>query len=160
MDTAKTGGNEGMKNGYRKTPEEEAYGRLLNESEEVLSESARTVLEEAHGTSYAMNLVRHYCLQPEEYQEAMTKMRRVTAELTDRECKLLARIWRTALAAAASIDPDDETPAGHRVDRGDVHHYYRMVSGMVESTLLEKTVEEERRKAAEREPEDFDDLPF
>ena len=159
MDTAKTGGNEGMKNGYRKTPEEEAYGRLLNEIEEVLSESARTVLEEAHGTSYAMNLVRSYCLQPEEYQEAMTKMRRVTAELTDRECKVLARIWRTALAAAASIDPDDHTHIGYGVDCGDLHYYYRVASGMVESTLLEKRVEE-HRKAAEREPEDFEDIPF
>jgi hypothetical protein len=159
MDTAKTGGNEGMKKGYRKTPEEEAYGRLLNESEEVLSESARTVLEKAEATAHAEHLVRSYCLHPEEYDEAMAKMRRAATELTDRECKLLARIWRAALASAASIDPDDETPAGHRVDRGDVHHYYRMVSGMVESTLLEKRVEE-HRKAADREPEDFEDIPF
>ncbi len=148
-----------MKNAYRKTPEEKAYGRLLDDSEEVLSESARTVLEKAHATAYAGNLVRNYCLQPEEYDEAMAEMRRAAAELTDRECKLLARIWRTALAAAASIDPDDHTHIGYGVYLVDLHHYYRVASGMVEDTLLEKWVEE-CRKAAEREPEDFDDLPF
>ena len=159
MDAPKTGGDEEMKDGYPETPEEEAYERLLNESEEVLSESARTVLEKANAMAYAMHLVRSYCLQPEEYDEAMAEMRRAAAELTDWESGLLWKLWRAALASAASIDPDDETPAGHRVYRGDVHHYYRMASGMVERTLLEKMWEEDRR-AAEREPENYDEIPF
>jgi hypothetical protein len=160
MDAPKTGGDEEMKNEYPETPEEKAYWRLLDESEEVLSESARTVLDTARATAYKAYMVRSYCFQWHiEYDEAMAEMRRAAAELTDRESGLLWKLWRAALASAASIDPDDETPAGHRVYRGDVHHYYRMVSDMVERTLLGKRWEEDRR-AAEREPRDFDELPF
>lgn len=159
MGTPKTIGDEEMTNEYRETPEEKSYGRLLNESEEVLSEAGRTVLDRARATAYAQHLVRSYCLQLEEYEVAMTEMRIAATELTDRDSELLARLWRAALGAGAAVDPYDVTPPWPRVTCADVHHYYRMVSGMVERTLLEKTVEE-RRRAAEHEPEDFYDVPF
>jgi hypothetical protein len=106
-------------------------------------------------------MVRSYCFGPEEYEEAMEKMRLATTALTDRECELLAKLWRAALAAAASIDADDfETLAGYRVYEGNLHWYYRMASGMLEEILEEKKLAELRKESAQREPVDPSDLPF
>ncbi len=159
MDTPNIGGDGEMKNAYRETPEEEAYWRLLDENWAKISESARTVIRTAHGTAGAEHLVRNEVLGKEEYDEIITCMRRAAAKLTDRECKLLAKLSRVALASAVSIDPDDETPAGFRIVRGDDHYFFEMVSDMVEGALREKGVEE-GRKAVEREPEDYDEIPF
>ena len=118
---------------HQTTPEEEAYERLVEENWESLSEMARTVLREAESAAYAAYMVRSYCFQPEEYDEAMEKMRLAAAALNARECELLARIWRAALAAAASIDADDlETIAGYGVYSANLHRYYGLVSAMVE----------------------------
>ena len=107
---------------YRSTREEEAYGRLLEETEGSLSGAARTVLGEAQSAAYKAYMVRSYCFQWHmEYDEAMDRMRLAAAELTDRDRELLAWLRHAALAAAASIDPDDETPAGHRVYLGALH---------------------------------------
>jgi hypothetical protein len=104
---------------HQVTPEEEAYGQLLDETWEMLSEPAHTVMGEAQSAAYAANMVRSYCFQPEEYEQTMEKMRLTTAELSNRECELLAKLWRAALAAAASIDSEDfETLAGYRVYSG------------------------------------------
>ncbi len=87
--------------------------------------------------------MRSYCLEPEEYDDAREKIRLPAAELGDRDRKLLMEIRRAALAAAASIDPDDyETPVGHRVYLGDLHYCYRVLSSMVEEILREKNTEE------------------
>jgi hypothetical protein len=150
---------------HQRTREEEAYGQLLEEIWEKLSEPAHAVLGEAQSAAYAENMVRSYCFQPEEYEETLEKMRLAAAKLTEREHKLLANLWRAALAAAASIDSEDfETLAGYRVYRGDLHRYYRMLSGMVEDILEEKMSEkreaELQKELAEQEPEDFSDLPF
>ena len=150
---------------HRTTREEKVYWRLLEEVWEELTEPARTVIGEARSAAYAENMVHNYCFQPEEYEEAMEKMRSAGAEITDHEHKVLAKVWRSALAAAASIDSEDfETFAGYRVYSGDLHWYYRMCSGMVEQVLQERK-ETERQKqvaeqVAEREPEDVSDLPF
>ncbi len=159
MDTPNIGGDEGMKNVYRETPKEEAYWRLLDENREKISESARTVIRTAHQTAGAEHLVRNEVLGKEEYDEIITYMRRAAAELTDRECKLLAKLSRAALASSLSIDPDDETPAGFRIVRGDDHYFFEMVSDMVEDTLRGKGMEESR-KAVEREPEDYSEISF
>jgi hypothetical protein len=128
----------------------------------LLSEAARSVLDVAHSAAHADYLVHNYCFQPEEYDEAMDRMRLAAVELTDRDRKLLARLWRSALAATASLDPDDhETLVGYRVHLGSLHWYYRMASGMVERVLREKEMEESRMADAEREPVDLrDDIPF
>jgi hypothetical protein len=123
------------------TMQEEAYGRLLEEKQEMLSEPARTVLAEAEWAAYKECMVRSYCLQPQEYEEAMEKMRLAAAELTGHDCELLAELVHAAKAAAASIDPNDETLVGHKVHRGHVYWYYRMVSGMVEEILQGETAE-------------------
>ena len=145
---------------YQPTPEEEAYRRLFADNKEMLSEAARTIFAAAEVEAYKFNLCRNYAYQPFEYDEAMEKMRLAATEITGRDRELLAKLWRSALAAAASIDPDDETPAGHKVTSGDVHWYYRMASGMVEEVLQEKKTAELREKAAGREPEEDFDLPF
>jgi hypothetical protein len=144
---------------HQTTREEEAYWRLLEEMD--LSKAARTVLEEAQSAAYAANMVYSYCFQLEEYEEAMEKMRPAATTLTDHECELLGKLWRAALAAAASIDADDfETPAGRRVYSGDLHWFYRMSSSMVEKILQEKKYAGFRKEIAEREPVDLPDPPF
>ena len=146
----------------QETQQEKAYEQFRDQYWEGLSEPARTLISEAQSAAYAAHMVRNYCFQwPEEHDEAAEKMRLAAARLTEREHKLLAKLWRVALAAAASIDPDDyETLAGYRVYRGDLHWYYRMFSGMVEGTLQEKKIAEDRKKSAELEPEDPEDIPF
>jgi hypothetical protein len=150
-----------MTNEHRSTPEEEAYGRLVIEKWETLSEAARTVLSEAQTAAYGAFMVYNCGFQwPQEHDEAMERMSIAAANLTDREHQLLAKIWRAALAAAASVDADDfESLAEFRVYSGDLHSYYRMVSGMIERTL-QKKIEEARRELAEREPIDYTDVPF
>ena len=88
-------------------------------------------------------------------------MRSAGTEITDHEHELLARLRRSALAAAASVDSEDfETLAGYGVYSGDVHWYYRMCSGMVEGILQERKETERQKQVAEQEPEDVLDLPF
>ncbi len=145
---------------HQTTQEEKAYGRLLNK--ETLSKAARTVLLEAELAASAAHMVHSYCFQwPTEYEEAMDKIRFAAAELTDSDRRLLAKVWRAALAAAASIDADDyETLTGYRVYRGDLHRYYRMLSRMVEEILQEKRLAELRQEILESEPLDDSDIPF
>jgi exoribonuclease R len=146
---------------HQVTQEEKAYGQLLDKIWEMLSESARAVLREAEAEAYKFNLCHNYAYQPEEYDEAMEKMRIAAVELTDCEHMLLAKVWRAALSAAASIDSEDfETLAGYRAHPGHLHHYYRMLSGMVEKTLEEKRIAELQTEIAEEEPVDFSDIPF
>src|SRR5215218_498665 len=135
-----------MRAKYQPTPEEEACRRFYEDSKEILSEAARTIFAAAEAEAYAFCLCRNYAYQPFEYDDAMDKMRLAATQITSRDRELLAKLWRSALAAAASIDPDDETPAGFRVVRGDLHRYYRMASGMVEKILQEKEFAELREK--------------
>lgn len=144
------------------TPEEKAYERLLNEKGDLLSKPAHVLLAEAYSAAYAAHMISSHCYQPEECEEAMENMRSAGAEVTDHDLKLLSKIWRAALSAAASIDPEDfETPAGpRRAYRGNLHCHYRMLSGMVEDIWLERTLELQK-KEAEQAPENFwDDSPF
>jgi hypothetical protein len=146
---------------HQTTREEKVYGRLLEEVEDMLSEAVRTILSEAHSAAYAECMVHNYCFQPEEYDEAIERMSLAAAKLTDSEHQLLAKIWRTALAAAASVDADDnESLAGYRVYSGDLHYYYRMVSSMVERTLQAKKHDEFRKELAEQESVDDWEVPF
>jgi hypothetical protein len=143
------------------TQEEQVYWQLLDETKSELSEAACTIVREAWTAAYAANMVRSYSFQPGEYEEAMEKMRLAATELTDRGCELLAKIWRAALAAAASIDADDfETLAGFRVYRGDLHHFYRMLSHMIEQTLQERRVAKLQKEVARQESNDLPDRPI
>jgi hypothetical protein len=117
------------------TPEEDAFGKLLKESEEVLSEAARTLFGETYIASYALYLSYNYSFGPEDYEDAIQKMRLEASRLTDRDREYLAAMVRACEAAASSIDPNDQTPAGYRVCRGDVHRRYQMMSYMVDDVL-------------------------
>ncbi len=129
-----------MTNEYQPTREQEAYGRLLEEKEQILSEAARTVLVEAENAANGQIIMG---LQPQDYLEHMQKMHLASAELTSRDREILAEICSVALVAAASTDPNDyETPAGYRVYRGDLHTYYKMASGMIEAILNGDAAEE------------------
>jgi hypothetical protein len=147
---------------HQTTQQEKAYIQFRDEYWEGLSEPARTLISEAQSAAYAAHMVRNYCFQwPEQHDEAVEKMRLAAARLTEREHELLAKLWRIALAAAASIDSGDyETLVGDRVYRGDLHRYYKMFSGMVEGTLQEKKLAELQKKSAELETEDPEDVPF
>jgi hypothetical protein len=142
------------------TPEEDTCERFIKASWEELTEPARTMIQEARAAAYAENLLRNYCFQPEEYEEAAQNLYQAALETTERDCEILAKIWRAALAAAASIDPADETPAGHKINRGDVHYYYRMVSRMIEEALQEKDhppLRDSRAEQARRELEAWEE---
>jgi hypothetical protein len=145
---------------HQETQQEKAYIPFRDGFWQVLSEPARTLIGVAQDVAITENLD-NYCFQPEEYDEAMEEMRLAAARLTEREHKLLAKLWRIALAAAASIDPDDsETLAGYRADRGALHWYYRTVSGMVGTIVQEKNLAEVRKRIAELEPEDPENVQF
>lgn len=104
-------------------------------------------------------MVDGYCFQPREYDEAMEKMRLAVAKITDREHEILAKFWRAALGAAASIDVDDvQTLIGRRLYPFNLHRYYRMIAGMVERVLQYK--KEAKREPEEFSEEDFDNIPF
>ena len=145
---------------HQATQEEKAYIQFRDEYWEGLSEPARTLIGVAQDVAITEHLD-NFCLQPEEYEEAMEEMRLAAAGLSDREYELLAKLWRVVLAAAASIYPNDFWPlTGYRADRGDLHCYYMTVSGMIETILQEKIIAELRKKSAELEPEDPEDVPF
>jgi len=134
-DEARQRGAEEMTTEHQRTPEEKAYSRFLEEKVDMLSGAARTVLNEADLASYTDNLVHNVSFDPVEYEEAMEKMRLAATEITNRDLELLWRLWRLALAAAASIDPRDRTPAGVRYDAGDLHYFYSVLSGMVREVV-------------------------
>jgi hypothetical protein len=117
------------------TPEEEALGELWEDTQKVLSEAARTLLSEADIASYALYLSHSYSFPPEVYEEAMQKMSLEATRLTDSDREHLAKIVRAYEAAASSIDPNDQTPAGYKVCRRDVRWYYEMLSEMVNDAL-------------------------
>jgi hypothetical protein len=101
----------------KKTLEEEALEELLALNKEVLSEAARTLLDEAYLASYKDTLAEaYYCFQREEYEEAMQKMRLEATRLTDRDREHLAKIVRAGKAAASSI----ETPMTKRLQGTDI----------------------------------------
>ena len=109
----------------------------MEETEEVHSEAARTLLSEAYGAAYKLYLAYNYSFGPEDYEEAMQKMRLEATRLTDRDRKHLSQIVRAGEAAASSIDPDDQTPAGHEVYREDLQwrRHYQMMSYIVDEVL-------------------------
>ena len=144
----------------RGTPEERAYGRLVGEAREVLSAEAGSILTEAEGVAYAEHLIRTFEMAPEEYDGATERMSLAAAGLTDREHELLARLWRAALSAAASIDPFDGTPVPYyKACRGDFHGYYRMLSGLVEGVLRERQIEK-LHEGADRDAAGLPDARF
>jgi hypothetical protein len=145
---------------HLETPQEKAYEQFRDEFWEGLSEPARTLIDVAQDMAIPERL-KNFCLQPEEYYEAMEKMRLAAARLSDREYELLAALWRVAMAAAASIYPDDFCPiTGYRADREDRHWYYRTVSIMIGQILQEKNIAELRKKSAELVQEDLEDVPY
>ena len=174
-----------MQTEYKRTREEEAFYRLLDEKQSLLSEDALKLVGLAQHEAYKYNLVSNYAYQPVEYFMGMEDMVRLAGELGDQEREFIATVGRAATAAAAAIDPEDERPAGYKVCGGDVHYYYEMVSGMIEKALGPKTHREreearvglwmdyadyERRIARDsvkvqeqapgQETLDLDDIPF
>jgi hypothetical protein len=117
------------------TPEEEALGEVVALNKEVLSEAARTLVSEAHEASYALYLACSLSYGPEDCEEAVQKMNLEATRLTDSDREHLAKIVRAGEAAPSSIDPDDQTPAGYKVWRGDFHWYYEMMSALVDDAL-------------------------
>ena len=68
------------------TPEEDTCERLIKDSWEELTEPARTMLKEAHGTAYGHYLVHNVILGPEEYEEAAQNLYHAALETTERDC--------------------------------------------------------------------------
>ena len=148
--------------GYQKTREERTFYQLVDEEWESLSEAARTVVRQAMGVAYKEYLIDSRIYMTQEYQNDIKAMRRTAAELIEHDCEGLTKIWRSALAAAASVDPYDyETLVGWREYRADLHGYYKMFSRLVEDVEWEKRWAEFRKKElAEQEPADIQDPSF
>jgi uncharacterized protein YbjT (DUF2867 family) len=170
-----------MQTEYERTPEEESFYQLLDATRGQLSGEALELIGIAQNEAYKYNLVRNYAYQVHEYYMAMEDMVRLSGEISDKEREIIAAIGRSATAAAAAIDPDDERPAGHKVCGGDVRDYYEMVSGMIESALEPKSVREREEarvrlwmdhadfearirlnsaRARAQGPQDLDEYPF
>ena len=147
---------------YRKTSEENTFDQLVDEEWESLSEAARTVVGQAMGIARKWYLIDSISYIPEWQEDDMRAMRRTAAELIEHDCEGLTKIWRSALAAAASVDARDyETVVGYRVYPADLYGYYKMFSRLVEDVEWETRWAEFRKKElAEQEPTDTDDLPF
>ena len=145
---------------HHRRPWQEAFDWLYEEQWEMLSAAAQTLLDEAEEAADTYALIHNVSHNPEDYDEVMEKMRIAATEITGRDRELLAKLWRAALAVAASIDPDDETPAPDITSWRDVHWYYRSISGMIEEILREKKFAELREEVAKREPEYPNDILF
>ena len=149
-----------MMSEHQTTREEEAYWRLLDDNWEMLSEAGRTIIRKAEYAAYTDNMVHNYCFQPEEYEEAIERMRLAADNLKGRDAELLAELVRAAMVAASSFDQYDyETLVGYKVCRYDLHWYYRMVFSMVDEILQAKKVAEFQTKCAERKTTDLSDIP-
>jgi hypothetical protein len=121
----------------KKTPEEEGLGELLEETEEVYSEAARTLLSEAYGAAYKLYLAYNYSFGPEDYEDAMQKMSLEATRLTDSDREHLAKIVRACEAAASSICTSQVIDYGDKVWQRNVRWYYQMMSDMVDEVLQE-----------------------
>ncbi len=89
-----------MTHEYRPTPEEEAFADLMEVGRKKLSEPARTILGEAGSAAYAENLVHSCSYQPQEFEEAMEKMRLAATKITEEDRRLLTEIVRAGKAVA------------------------------------------------------------
>ena len=123
---------------HQRTPEEEAFHRLLDEKWSLLSEYARELIGLAQDEAYKDNLIKTYLYYPPEYHMGMADMIRLAGELGDQDREFVAEVGRAAAAAAAALDAEDERPA--------VQGYYDMVSGMIKKALEPRT-DREREEA-------------
>jgi hypothetical protein len=148
---------------HQETPQERTFYQLIDEGGESLSEAAQTVVGHALLIAYTEYRINSLTYVPQGYEDDhMKTMRSAAAELTEHDCEGLAKIWRAALAAAASIDPYDyETLVGWREYPADLYRFYRMVSSKVEEVESETRRAEFRKKMlTEHEPIDDEDASF
>ncbi len=121
---------------YVETTEEKAFGALLDEKRDEITEAARGLVGIAADCSHSYNLCRTYAFQPEELYMAEHNMLHLAYALTEHDREVLAEVAQAARVASDSLDKDDfETPAGFRICIADLHHYYAMISETVEQAL-------------------------
>jgi hypothetical protein len=147
---------------YQNTPEESTFDQTLGEEMESLSEAARTVVGQALNIADKSYLLDNISYMPQWEDDDMEVVRRAAAELAEHDCEGLTKIWRSALAAAASIEPYDfDTHLGYRIYPANFHRYYRKFSRIVEDAEWAKREAEWRKEMLkEREPVDPEDIPF
>jgi hypothetical protein len=148
---------------HQETPQERTFYQLVDEGWESLSEAAQDVVGQALLIAHTAYLIDPTIYVPQEYEdEHMKTMRSAAAELTEHDCEGLTKIWRSALAAAASKDPYDyEILVGWREYPADHYGFYRMVSSKVEEVEWEKRYAEFQKKMlTEHEPIDDEDASF
>jgi hypothetical protein len=149
-----------MTSKHQKTPEEKTFDQLVNEEWEHLSEAARTLIRKAGRAAHKSCLVHPYSYMPEHYDNDMRALRRAADEITEDDCEGLTKIWHSALAAAASINPYDyATPVTGGAYRAHLYLYYRLLSSRVEEVESEKRCDVDRKKLSEQEPAVNEDPP-
>src|SRR3712207_743086 len=87
---------------HENTLEEKAYESLLDEKLEKLSEAARSIIGRAHTEAYASWMIPNVIYYPEEYNEAVERMRLAATRITQRDREILAEIVRAGYLAASS----------------------------------------------------------
>ena len=97
-----------MKPDHRATQVETDCQFRIEENRTMLCEEVHTVYDFAESAARAVRLMPNHGSKPQEYEYAKAEFRRAAADLSDYDCLLLARAGRANLAAAASIDPEDE----------------------------------------------------
>jgi hypothetical protein len=118
------------------TAEEKAFGTLLDEKRDEITEAARELIGIALDCAYAYNLCRNYAFQPEEFYMADHNVLGQAHALTEHDREALAAVAQAAQAASDSLDKDDfETSAGLRIRVADLHGYYAMIYSMIEKAL-------------------------
>jgi hypothetical protein len=141
-----------MKPEHRITQVERACEFRIEEDRTMLCDEIHTVYDYAESAAYAARLMPNYGLKPQEYEYAKAEIRRAAAELSDYDRLLLARAGRANLAAAASIDPEDEDKhLGHGTCLGDRYRHYRLVSDIIEQVLREIAAEEHLKEVEQDE---------
>jgi hypothetical protein len=154
-------GAEKMTSEYQMTPEQRTFKRIIDEEWESLSEAARTLVSQTLTMAYKAYLVHNlsYVMGCDEDENEVVD--RAAAELTEHDCEGLAKIWCSAMAAAASIDPYDyDTHLGYHVYPADFHNYYKRFSRKVEDAERAKRWSFYLKELAEQEPIDDGGLPF
>jgi hypothetical protein len=112
---------------YRKTQEEEAFERLLDEKRDLLSEDALKLVGTAQYEAYKYNFIKDYTYQPFEYFMGMEDMvRLIESRAAAQECE---EIW------VESVRKYDLRHA--KEQRGAWCAYHRHMVGVHESSAQE-----------------------
>ena len=111
------------------------------------SEAARTILAQAWGAAWDEFWFNYYDQESEEptkhYDVITDEMRFAAAGLTSRDLEVLGKLAHAARLVAGSIHPraNCHTWPEYEGHQPNLHHYYRLLSGLLRTIVNEETIE-------------------